>query len=101
MRSGTGRGGFGAAGRGGFAFGQAARPVPAGTYRLVLSVDGRELQRTVVVRNDPSAPADALTADSEEYWESREGEDEELEEILREEWGAESEPDEASDPWID
>ncbi|GIW92795.1 MAG: hypothetical protein KatS3mg110_0836 [Pirellulaceae bacterium] len=101
MRSGIGRGGFGAAGRGGFAFGQAARPVPAGTYRLVLSVDGRDVQRTIVIRNDPSAPADALTADSELYWESLEVENEEQEELWREEWGGEAELDEAPDTWID
>lgn len=93
------RGGVGFGARGGTGFGQGTRPVPSGTYRLVLTVDGREFQRTLTIRNDPSAPADALTLDSEAYQSTLEAELEELEEHLREELGLEDAP--GPSDWID
>ncbi|MEO2009214.1 MAG: hypothetical protein ABGX22_11105, partial [Pirellulaceae bacterium] len=37
------------------------RPVSNGTYRIVLVVDGKELQaRTVTLVQDPSLPADSI-----------------------------------------
>lgn len=65
---GAGGGGGGAAGAGGpgagggpFGFGGAfGTPVAAGTYKIILSVDGEEFTQTVKVENDPTvAPASA------------------------------------------
>lgn len=76
--AGAGRAGFGAFGR---------RPVPAGVYRVVLEVDGRQFPQTVRIVNDPSAPPDALTADHPGYQEAVAAEEDEQEEHQREEWG--------------
>lgn len=56
-----GGGGFG--GRGGIGGGAA---VPPGTYRIVLSVDGKEFSQTVRVEADPTAPAGTLAMEEEE-----------------------------------
>ncbi len=62
---GFGGGGFGGGG---------ARPVPAGTYRVVLTVDGQEFTQTVRIVTDPNAPDDAIGL---EAWEEVEEEKEE------------------------
>ncbi len=53
-------GGFG--GPGGFGFGQ---PVPPGTYRVVLNVDGKEFSQSVRVEPDPSAPPTLIAEDGQ------------------------------------
>ena len=58
-RAGGGTGG-GPGGGGGVRFGSV---VPAGTYRVVLTVDGKEFSQPVVVENDPNAdPKAVITA---------------------------------------
>lgn len=86
---GTGtRGGFGGAA---IAGGAAPRPVPAGTYRIVLTVDGRQYSQTVRVLNDPSAPPDAITADNVEYLDSlvEDEDEEEIEDQHEQQYGGE------------
>jgi photosystem II stability/assembly factor-like uncharacterized protein len=65
---------FGAFGRG--------RAVPPGTYRVVLTVDGKDYAQTVRVEPDPNAPAPEIAADEA---------DEEDEELLEELFGDEEE----------
>jgi photosystem II stability/assembly factor-like uncharacterized protein len=62
---GGGRGGFGGPG----GFGGGGQPVPPGTYRVLLTVDGKEYSQTLRVEADPSAPTSGDIAgdgDSEE-----------------------------------
>ena len=42
------------------------RPAPLGAYRVVLTVDGRELSQTVRVEADPSGPRPLNVAEEEE-----------------------------------
>jgi photosystem II stability/assembly factor-like uncharacterized protein len=51
--------------RGGFG---RARPVSPGTYRVVLTVDGKELTTVVQVEPDPSAPLTEIAAGSDDEW---------------------------------
>src|SRR5207237_1102508 len=55
-----------------------AAPVPAGTYRIVLSVDGKELAQTLHVQPDPVV-SDAVTADEDENASEEQEEEEEME----------------------
>jgi hypothetical protein len=48
------------------AIGARGRPVPAGTYRLVLSVDGVEQTQTLKVEADPTAPQAGIPLEEEE-----------------------------------
>jgi photosystem II stability/assembly factor-like uncharacterized protein len=70
---GGGGGGFGGGGFGGGKggpggmFGQA----PAGVYRVILTVDGREFTSTVRIENDPNVPIGPAGADEEEYLDPR------------------------------
>jgi hypothetical protein len=48
---------------------------PAGTYAVVLTVDGKEFKQSLVVENDPSIPAGATVAEDE--LEEQDEEDEE------------------------
>jgi hypothetical protein len=66
-RTGQGRGGF-----------VAAAPVPAGTYRIVMTVDGKEFAQTLHVQPDPVV-ADAVMADENESADEDEEEEEERE----------------------
>jgi hypothetical protein len=52
--------------------------VPAGTYRIVLSVDGKELAQTLHVQPDPVV-ADASIADENENASEEQEEEEEME----------------------
>jgi hypothetical protein len=56
-----GGGGFGGAFGGAF-----GRPIPAGTYRIVLTVDGKEYTQTLRVENDPVVPEASAANDDEE-----------------------------------
>lgn len=67
-------------GRGGFSIG--ARTVSPGTYRAVLSADGKELPQTVRVKADPDAPASLLAEEGKEVKEDADEEDEEEEERM-------------------
>ncbi|MBM4000143.1 MAG: PDZ domain-containing protein [Planctomycetes bacterium] len=67
-------GGPGAGSRG---FGGGARPVPAGSYRVLLTVDGKEFSQVVRVERDPGAPADAVGVEEQEW--TDEGDEEERE----------------------
>ncbi len=61
-RGGGGRGMFGGFGGGNF------RPVPAGSYRLLLTVDGQEFSQPLLVQSDPAYPepsSNALEAEEE------------------------------------
>jgi photosystem II stability/assembly factor-like uncharacterized protein len=60
----AGRGGQGGGpgGRGGFG----GRPVPSGTYKIVLTVDGKELVQSLRVEGDPLGSTDLLAEDEEE-----------------------------------
>jgi photosystem II stability/assembly factor-like uncharacterized protein len=69
---------MGGGGRGGFGFG--GRPVPPGTYRVVLTVDGKELTQTVRVEADPDAPASLLAEEGKEVKQDDGDDDEEEEE---------------------
>ena len=52
---------------GGGQFGQALRRfAPPGSYRVILTVDGREISRTFQVERDPNAPVGRIFADEEE-----------------------------------
>ena len=42
------------------------RAVAAGTYRVVLTVDGKEYTTTVRIENDPNAPGRNLTNEEAE-----------------------------------
>jgi photosystem II stability/assembly factor-like uncharacterized protein len=57
---GRGPGGLGG-GRGGFG----GRPVPSGTYKIVLTVDGKELVQSLRVEGDPSGATDVLAEEEE------------------------------------
>ena len=57
--SGPGFGGGGGGGGGGFG---GLRPVPPGTYKLVLTVDGKEYVQSVRVEADPTIPAGEVIA---------------------------------------
>ncbi len=61
--AGGGAGGGRGGGRGGFG-GGGGIPVPTGTYRLVLTVDGEDYAQTVRVESDPVV-ADAVSADEQ------------------------------------
>jgi photosystem II stability/assembly factor-like uncharacterized protein len=52
-----------------------ASVAPAGTYAVVLTVDGKEFKQSLVVENDPSIPAGATVAEDE--LEEQDEEDEE------------------------
>jgi photosystem II stability/assembly factor-like uncharacterized protein len=65
-------------GRGGFGFG--GRPVSPGTYRVVLTVDGKELTQALRVEADPDAPASLLAEEGKEVEKEPGDEDEEEEE---------------------
>jgi photosystem II stability/assembly factor-like uncharacterized protein len=67
------------AGRGGFGFG--GRPVTTGAYRVVLTVDGKELSQTVRVEADPDAPPSLLAEEGKED-EDRPGDDDDEDEEL-------------------
>ena len=62
QRGGPG-GGFAGFAGGGFGGG---RPVPAGTYRVVLTVDGQEFAQTVRVELDPAAPANVVIGEDDQ-----------------------------------
>ena len=66
---GPGGGGFGpgggGGGRGGFG-GGGGRPVPAGSYRVVLTVDGKEYGQTVKVEGDPTGGGRGFAEDEDE-----------------------------------
>ena len=64
--AGGGRGGFG------------GRPVSPGTYRVVLTVDGKELAQALRVEADPDAPASLLAEEGKEA-EKESGDDDEEE----------------------
>jgi hypothetical protein len=67
-----GRGGSGGFGGGGFGgFGGFARAVPAGLYRVVLTVDGKEYAQTLRIENDPVVP-EASTANDDAETEEEE-----------------------------
>jgi photosystem II stability/assembly factor-like uncharacterized protein len=53
-------------GRPGGGFGGRLKPVPPGTYRVVLAVDGQEQTQTLQVIADPSAPPGLVTEEEEE-----------------------------------
>ena len=83
------RGGGGAGGTGGGGFGR-GRTVSSGTYRVVLTVDGKEYSQELKVISDPNLPIQSeLTGLTEEYevWfgDSAEGQDGEEEEGKEEE----------------
>ena len=70
-----GKGGKGGAGGGGGGFGggkggpggpAAIRPIPPGTYRVVLFVDGQEFTSVVRIEADPNVPPRPDGADDEE-----------------------------------
>lgn len=80
-----GGGGFGGGGFGGFGRG---RTVSSGTYRVVLTVDGKEFTQELKVISDPNLPIQSeLTGLSEEYevWTGNVSEDESEEEEEEEE----------------
>ena len=54
---GPGGGGPGGGGPGGFQ-GRGGRPVPLGVYRVILTVDGKDLERTLRIEGDPTLPPD-------------------------------------------
>jgi photosystem II stability/assembly factor-like uncharacterized protein len=60
---GGGRGGGG--GFGGFG-GFGARPVPSGAYKVVLTVDGKELVQSIRVLGDPSAQSEAVAEEEDD-----------------------------------
>ncbi len=65
----SGFGGFGRGGLGGFG----GQPVPPGTYRVVLTVDGKEYSQVVRVESDPNYPnVDLIASEEEEYEEEEE-----------------------------
>lgn len=66
--------GFGGFGRGGFG-GFGGQPVPPGTYRVVLTVDGKEYSQVVRVESDPNYPNVDLIASEEEEYEEEEAEE--------------------------
>ena len=68
---GGGFGGPGGGGRGGFGGGAS---VPAGGYRVVLTVDGKEFAQPLVVENDPNADPKALIAGGAEVEQDEEEE---------------------------
>jgi hypothetical protein len=59
-RGGFGGGGGGGGGRGGFGGGGT---VAAGSYRVCLTVDGKDFNQSVAVENDPNLPAGAVGSD--------------------------------------
>jgi hypothetical protein len=70
--------GFGGFGRGGFG-GFGGQPVPPGTYRVVLTVDGKEYSQVVRVESDPNYPnVDLIASEEEEYEEEEEEKDRDL-----------------------
>jgi hypothetical protein len=57
----------GGGGGGGFGFGQGLRrQVPAGTYRVVLTVDGQTFTQTLVVEGDPNATGRLMAGEEDE-----------------------------------
>jgi photosystem II stability/assembly factor-like uncharacterized protein len=60
------RGGRGGAGGGRGGRGGRGAPVPAGPYRVVLTVDGKELSQTIRVEADPQLPAGVIPTVDEE-----------------------------------
>jgi photosystem II stability/assembly factor-like uncharacterized protein len=60
-----GQGGGGRPGGGGGGFGFGGLQVPAGTYRVVLTVDGKALSQSLTIEGDPTPPR-SLTAEDEE-----------------------------------
>jgi S1-C subfamily serine protease/photosystem II stability/assembly factor-like uncharacterized protein len=78
-------GGFGGGGGRG---GQGGRPVPPGTYRVILAVDGKEFAQPLAVELDPNAPKDLVSIDGDvpqpgEEEDEHEKEIEELKRLLR------------------
>ena len=69
--AGGGRGGAGPGGPGGFGGGPAAQ---AGTYRIVLTVDGQEYTQGLTVVADPTVASSGISADQEEEFDERERE---------------------------
>jgi hypothetical protein len=59
-------------GFGGARFGGGAASVPAGTYRLVLTVDGQEFAQTIRVEADPLVPDSVMTVEEIEAIEQEE-----------------------------
>jgi photosystem II stability/assembly factor-like uncharacterized protein len=68
---GGGRGGGGGGGFGGFG----GVLIPAGTYRVVLSVDGKEYTQPITVENDPNADPKALITVADQRVENEEEDD--------------------------
>jgi hypothetical protein len=66
-RGGGGQGGAGGGGGGGgrFGGGLGGRQVPAGSYRVVLNVDGESFTQSLTIEGDPVPPR-SLTADEDE-----------------------------------
>ena len=65
-------------GGGGFVFGGGLRPVPPGTYKIVLTVDGKEFSQSVRVDADPTVPpGEALAAEAFLMTDEAEDEDDE------------------------
>ena len=56
----------GVAGFGGGRGGAGGPAIPAGTYRVVLTVDGQEFAQAVTVELDPNAPKDLISLDGDE-----------------------------------
>ncbi len=59
------------------------QPVPPGTYRVVLTVDGKDLSRTVQVEPDPNGPSSGLAAEEVEDLFEDDDEQESLDRIDR------------------
>jgi len=57
---GGGGGGFGGGGGGGGRFGGGGAVVPAGGYRVTLTVDGKDYSQSLIVENDPKADPRAI-----------------------------------------
>jgi photosystem II stability/assembly factor-like uncharacterized protein len=67
-------------GPGGFPFGRFGQGVPAGTYRLVLAVDGEEFSQPLRIEADPTLPTSVLAADeAEDEWAKEEAEEKDKE----------------------
>jgi hypothetical protein len=77
-----------ARGGGGFGGFGGGRPVNPGTYRVVLTVDGKELSQTVRVEADPDAHAAGVAEEGRQGQEEPDDDEEEEEERMEREGGA-------------
>jgi hypothetical protein len=72
---GAGGGGGRGGGGGGFGFGGFGAPVAAGTYKLVLTVDGTDYPQPLRIENDPTLPPGVSPSEDPEDEEDREREE--------------------------